>query len=127
MLLDKAKMVCIKLNKVFVIMPYTVSKIELRMRNIIMNNKNLLEGISHFMSFYIINQQFQTHIMKKYTEFLKQKHEMENQAKRYSTKSPQSPSQVSNQQLLFNIAAVGNNYTTNFSSNMPPVQSGSMG
>ena len=55
MLLDKAKMVCIKLNKVFVIMPYTVSKIELRMRNIIMNNKNLLEGISHFMSFYIIN------------------------------------------------------------------------
>jgi len=37
MLLDKAKMVCLKLDKVFVIIPYTYSKIELRMRNILVN------------------------------------------------------------------------------------------
>ena len=38
-ILDKAKLVCIKLDKVFIAIPYTVSKIELRMRNILINNR----------------------------------------------------------------------------------------
>jgi len=54
-LLEKAKIVCIKLDRVFLIVPYTVSKIELRMRNILINNRRVLDGISHFMSFYLIN------------------------------------------------------------------------
>ena len=58
MLLEKAKIVCVKLDKVFLIVPYTVSKIELRMRNILINNRRVLDGISHFMSFYLVNQQF---------------------------------------------------------------------
>mmetsp|Transcript_35935 Transcript_35935/g.55205 ORF Transcript_35935/g.55205 Transcript_35935/m.55205 type:complete len:228 (+) Transcript_35935:1531-2214(+) len=58
MLLEKAKLVCVKLDKAFVIIPYTVSKIELRMRNILMNNKKILDGLSHFMNFYLINKQF---------------------------------------------------------------------
>jgi hypothetical protein len=36
-ILNKAKLICIKLDKVFVIIPYTYSKIELRMRNILIN------------------------------------------------------------------------------------------
>lgn len=58
LILDKAKMICLKLDKIFMILPYTVSKIELRMRNIIINNRELLDGISHFMNFYLINQEF---------------------------------------------------------------------
>ena len=30
LILDKAKMICLKLDKVFLIFPYTISKIELR-------------------------------------------------------------------------------------------------
>lgn len=54
-ILDKAKMVCLKLDKIFLILPYTSSKIEIRMRNIMINNRNLLDGISHFMNFYLVN------------------------------------------------------------------------
>ena len=48
-LLEKAKLVCVKIDKIFVVVPYTISKIEIRMRNLIINNRDLLEGISHFM------------------------------------------------------------------------------
>lgn len=54
-ILEKAKVVVIKLDKIFIIIPYTVSKIELRMRNLLINNRTVLDGISHFMNFYLIN------------------------------------------------------------------------
>ena len=54
-ILEKAKIVCLKLDKIFILIPYTVSKIEIRMRNIMINNRSLLDGISHFMNFYLIN------------------------------------------------------------------------
>ena len=54
-ILNKAKMVCIKLDKMFIIIPYTLSKIELRMRNILINNRSILDGISHFLNFYLVN------------------------------------------------------------------------
>jgi hypothetical protein len=56
MLLDKAKVVCIKLDKIFMIVPFTISKIEIRMRNIVASNKSILDGIAHFMSFYLVTQ-----------------------------------------------------------------------
>ena len=62
MLLEKAKLVCIKLDKIFLIVPYTISKIEQRMRNVMINNRNILDGISHFMNFYLINLQFKMRI-----------------------------------------------------------------
>jgi hypothetical protein len=55
-ILEKMKIIVIKLDKIFLLIPYTISKIEIRMRNIIINNKNLMDGISHFMNFYLINQ-----------------------------------------------------------------------
>lgn len=57
-ILDKAKMICLKLDKIFVIIPFTFSKIELRMRNVIINNRPILDAISHLMNFYLINQKF---------------------------------------------------------------------
>ena len=54
MLLDKAKVICLKLDKIFMILPFTISKIEIRMRNIILSNKQILDGISHFMNFYLV-------------------------------------------------------------------------
>lgn len=57
-ILEKAKVIVIKLDKVFIVLPFTVSKIELRMRNIIVNNRHVLEGISHFMNFYVTNHEF---------------------------------------------------------------------
>lgn len=62
LLLEKAKLICIKLDKIFLIVPYTVSRIEQRMRNVMINNRHILDGISHFMNFYLINLQFKVHI-----------------------------------------------------------------
>ena len=55
MLLEKAKIVCLKLDRIFLIIPYTLSKIELRMRNILINNRRVLDGIAHFMAFHLVN------------------------------------------------------------------------
>ena len=66
-ILSKAKLVCVKLDKIFLIIPYTYSKIELRMRNLMTNNRDTLDAISHFMNFYLVNKQFQDHMMDKYT------------------------------------------------------------
>ena len=70
LILDKAKVVCIKLDKVFVMIPYTVSKIETRMRSILINNRHVLNGISHFMNFYLVNQKFKQDMMKAYSEHI---------------------------------------------------------
>ena len=69
-ILEKAKIIVIKLDKVFVIIPYTISKIELRMRNILINNRTVLDGISHFMNFYLIGHEFQKSMMKRYQVYL---------------------------------------------------------
>jgi len=51
------------------------------MRNLIINNRHILEGISHFMQFYITNQQFQDHLMQKYQEYLQELQDLEYEAK----------------------------------------------
>ena len=57
-MLEKAKLLVIRLDTVFQVFPYTISKIELRMRNILINNKPLLDGIAHFLQFLHVNKQF---------------------------------------------------------------------
>jgi hypothetical protein len=49
------KIIVVKLDKIFILIPYTISKIEIRMRSILINNKNIMDGISHFMNFYLLN------------------------------------------------------------------------
>lgn len=38
-ILEKAKIIVIKIDKIFMVVPFTASKIELRMRNLIINNR----------------------------------------------------------------------------------------
>lgn len=123
-ILEKAKVIVIKLDKVFIVIPYTVSKIELRMRNILINNRPVLDGISHFMNFYLINQEFQKSLMKRYQAHLT---EIENLAYEEKFKTGPGGSKLH----IIKVAgganpAASNNFTTNYSSNMPPVQSASM-
>ena len=75
--MDKAKMVCLKLDKMFIIIPYTYSKIEIRMRNILLNNRQTLNAISHFMSFYMVNMEFYDRMMSKYTQYIQHKKDLE--------------------------------------------------
>ena len=70
-ILEKAKMLVVKLDKIIFMIPYTYSKIELRTRNILINNRKLMDAISHFMQFYLMNHQYQVNMMKHYTEHLK--------------------------------------------------------
>ena len=117
-ILDKAKLVCIKLDRIFLVIPYTVSKIELRMRNIIMNNRSTLDGISHFMNFYLINQQFQANLMSEYAAHLRILQEIDyHNTVKIDKKASVKTTFNSNQ---------GTNFTTNFSANNPPIQSGSL-
>lgn len=57
-ILEKMKIIVVKLDKIFILIPYTISKIEIRMRSILINNKNIMDGISHFMNFYLLNMQY---------------------------------------------------------------------
>ena len=65
-IMDKAKLICCKFDKLFLIFPYTYSKIEIRMRNILMNSRDILSSISHFMNFYRVNMHFQDSMMYQY-------------------------------------------------------------
>lgn len=44
-MLDKSKMLIMKLDKTFVIVPFTMTKIEIRMRNVIINMRPKFEAI----------------------------------------------------------------------------------
>ena len=81
LLLEKAKLICVKLDKIFLIVPYTVSRIEQRMRNVMINNRHILDGISHFMNFYLINLQFKVHIQNRYKLHLEEQSHIKYEAK----------------------------------------------
>ena len=48
-LLEKAKLVAVRLDKILIMVPFTVSRIEVRVRALLLNQRPLLDGISHFM------------------------------------------------------------------------------
>ena len=80
-ILEKMKIIVVKLDKIFILIPYTISKIEIRMRSILINNKNVMDGISHFMNFYLLNQQYQASLMSSYQSYLKMLEEIEYEKK----------------------------------------------
>jgi hypothetical protein len=49
-ILEKMKIIVIKLDKIFLLIPYTISKIEIRMRNII---KESIQDSSDILAFYL--------------------------------------------------------------------------
>jgi hypothetical protein len=48
-MLDKSKVVIIRLHKLYMTIPFTVSKIEVRVRNILINVRPKLAGIASFV------------------------------------------------------------------------------
>ena len=52
-LLDKSKMLILKLENIFIIVPFTIAKIEVRMRNMIINMRPKFEAISRFTQIYL--------------------------------------------------------------------------
>lgn len=54
-LVDKSKLIVIKLNRLYLVIPLTITKVEVRIRNVIINERNKFDGLSRFMEFYINN------------------------------------------------------------------------
>ena len=52
-MLDKSKMLILKLENIYVIVPFTIAKIEVRMRNMIINMRPKFESISRFTQIYL--------------------------------------------------------------------------
>jgi len=52
-MLDKSKILILKLEKIYVIVPFTLAKIEVRMRNMIINMRPKFEAISRFTQVYL--------------------------------------------------------------------------
>ena len=58
-LLEKIKLFIIKLDQLYIIVPIVVSKIEVKMRNVLINSKPKLKEISRFIQFYLdIQEQY---------------------------------------------------------------------
>lgn len=64
-MLDKSKILFMKLEKIYVIIPFTLAKIEVRMRNMIINMRPKFEAISRFTQVYLDVYQEQSKAEKK--------------------------------------------------------------
>lgn len=53
LMLDKSKMLILKLEDIYVVVPFTVARIEVRMRNMIINMRPKFEAISRFTKIYL--------------------------------------------------------------------------
>jgi len=50
---DKSKLVILKLGKLYIVIPFTMAKIEVRVRNVMINQRHKMEGISIFVELYL--------------------------------------------------------------------------
>lgn len=48
-ILDKSKVVIMRLDKMYVVIPFTITKIEVRTRNIIINQRKKIEGLARYI------------------------------------------------------------------------------
>jgi len=54
-LLEKSKLAIVKVERLYLAIPLTMAKIEVKMRNIVINEKPKLEGLVRFIHFYLQN------------------------------------------------------------------------
>ena len=52
-MLDKSKLVLLKVDKLFIVIPLTLTKVETRLRNVFINGKPKFDGLARFMQFYL--------------------------------------------------------------------------
>jgi hypothetical protein len=53
LLVDKSKLVILRLRQLYVVLPFTMAKIEVRVRNLLINQRKKMEGIERFVEFYL--------------------------------------------------------------------------
>jgi hypothetical protein len=46
-------MVILKVDKLYVVIPMTITKVETKLRNVFINEKPKFDGLARFMSFYL--------------------------------------------------------------------------
>jgi hypothetical protein len=54
-IVDKSKLIVIRVDKLFLVIPLTMTKIEVKLRNVLINEKPKLDGLARFMHFYLQN------------------------------------------------------------------------
>ena len=52
-LLDKSKVIIVRLDKLYVIVPFTMTKIEVRTRNLVINMRPKFEAMTKFIQMYL--------------------------------------------------------------------------
>ena len=52
-MLDKSRLVVMRVDKMFLVIPLTITKVETRLRNVLINGKPKFDGLSRFMQFYL--------------------------------------------------------------------------
>ena len=55
--MDKSKLVILKLGKLYIVIPFTMAKIEVRVRNVMINQRHKMQGISLFLELYLQQQE----------------------------------------------------------------------
>ena len=58
-MIDKSKIVIVQLGLLNIILPFTITKIEVRMRNVLINQRNKMESIGKFIQFYLAQFELQ--------------------------------------------------------------------
>lgn len=53
--MDKSKLVVIKLDKLYLVIPLTLAKVEVKLRNVLINEKPKFDGLARFVEFYLNN------------------------------------------------------------------------
>jgi hypothetical protein len=48
-MLDKSKLVILRIDRLFLVIPLTMTKIEIKLRNVLINEKPKLDGLARFM------------------------------------------------------------------------------
>lgn len=52
-IVDKSKLVILKLDKLYLVIPLTLTKVETKLRNVFINQRPKLDGLARFMQFYL--------------------------------------------------------------------------
>ena len=64
-LLERSRLFVVKIGKVFALVPFSLTKVEVRMRNIIINMRPKFEAISRFINLYLDVYALQAKVEKK--------------------------------------------------------------
>ena len=52
-MLEKTKLVIVKLEKLYVVIPFTLTKLEVRVRNLVINSRPKFEQITKFIQIFL--------------------------------------------------------------------------